>query len=75
MQNAKAIGARQESEGIRSRGIEQGLIGRYLAVDGLSARGPDRTQFASIGEMRSGSLTERFRPCGKAGCHCAKPGV
>ena len=33
-----------------------------------------RSQFASIGEMRSGSLTERFRPCGKAGCHCAKPG-
>ena len=32
-----------------------------------------RSQFASIGEMRSGSLTERFRPCGKAGCHCAKP--
>ena len=34
-----------------------------------------RTQLASIGEMRFGSLTERFRPCGKAGCHCAKPGV
>ena len=33
-----------------------------------------RSQFASIGEMRSGSLTERFRPCGKAWCHCAKPG-
>ena len=33
-----------------------------------------RSQFTSIGEMRSGSLTERFRPCGKAGCHCAKPG-
>ena len=33
-----------------------------------------RSQFASIGEMRSGSLTERFRPCGKPWCHCAKPG-
>ena len=33
-----------------------------------------RSEFASLGEMRSGSLTERFRPCGKAGCHCAKPG-
>ena len=33
-----------------------------------------RSQFASIGEMRSGSLTERFRPCGKPRCHCAKPG-
>ena len=32
-----------------------------------------RSQFASIGEMRSGSLTERFRPCGKPRCHCAKP--
>ena len=28
-----------------------------------------RSQFASIGEMRSGSLTERFRPCGKPRCH------
>ena len=25
--------------------------------------------------MRSGSLTERFRPCGKPRCHCAKPGA
>ena len=33
-----------------------------------------RSQFASIGEMRAGSLTERFRPCGKPRCHCAKPG-
>lgn len=33
-----------------------------------------RSQFASIGEMRSGTLTERFRRCGKSGCHCAKPG-
>ena len=27
-----------------------------------------RSQFASIGEMRSGSLTERFRPCGTELC-------
>ena len=33
------------------------------------------SQFASIGEMRSGSLTQRFRRCGKAGCHCAKSGA
>ena len=33
-----------------------------------------RSQFASIGEMRSGSLTEPFRPCGKPRCHCAKTG-
>ena len=25
--------------------------------------------------MRSGSLTQRFRRCGKAGCHCAKSGA
>ena len=33
-----------------------------------------RGQFASVGEMRSGSLIERFRRCGKPWCHCAKPG-
>ena len=32
-----------------------------------------RTQLASIGEMRSGSLTERFRRCGKPWCNCAEP--
>ena len=32
-----------------------------------------RSQFAAIGEMRSGSLTERFRRCGRPWCHCAKP--
>ena len=31
-------------------------------------------QIASVGEMRAGSLTERFRRCGTAGCHCAQPG-
>ena len=31
-------------------------------------------QVASIGEMRAGSLTARFRRCGTAGCHCAQPG-
>ena len=33
-----------------------------------------RSQFASIGKMRSGSLTEHFRRCDKAHCHCAEPG-
>ena len=30
-------------------------------------------EIASVGEMRAGSLTARFRRCGKAGCHCARP--
>ena len=29
-------------------------------------------QLASVGQMRPGSLTLRFRRCGTAGCHCAK---
>ena len=32
-------------------------------------------QLASAGQMRPGSLTLRFRRCGTAGCHCAKPGA
>ena len=31
-------------------------------------------QIASVGEMRAGSLTARFRRCGTKGCHCAQPG-
>lgn len=31
------------------------------------------SEIASVGEMRAGSLTARFRRCGKAGCHCARP--
>ena len=30
-------------------------------------------ELASVGEMRAGSLTARFRRCGKSGCHCARP--
>lgn len=33
-----------------------------------------RTQLSEIGDMRPGSLTERFRKCGKPSCHCAKKG-
>ena len=33
-----------------------------------------RGQLALIGEMRSGSLTERCRRCGKAQCRCARVG-
>lgn len=31
-------------------------------------------QMASLGDMRRGSLTERYIPCGKPGCCCTKPG-
>jgi hypothetical protein len=31
-----------------------------------------KTQLASVGDMRPGSLVARFRKCGKPSCHCAK---
>jgi hypothetical protein len=31
-----------------------------------------RVQLAAIGDLRPGSLVERFRRCGKVGCHCAR---
>lgn len=31
-------------------------------------------QFATLGDLRSGSISAVVRRCGKAGCHCAKPG-
>ena len=30
-----------------------------------------RAQLAQTGDMRQGSLVERYRRCGKPGCHCA----
>jgi len=27
-----------------------------------------------IGDMRRGTLLERYLPCGKKGCHCTRPG-
>ena len=32
-----------------------------------------KSEIAHVGEMRPGSLVERYRRCGKPGCHCAKP--
>lgn len=32
------------------------------------------SQMGLPGDLRRGSLTERYVPCGKKGCHCAKPG-
>lgn len=33
-----------------------------------------RSQLSAIGDMRPGSLTERYRKCGKPSCHCARKG-
>ena len=32
-----------------------------------------KARLVEIGDMRPGSLVERFRKCGKPTCHCAKP--
>ena len=46
-----------------------------MDVDGLEARREAiRRELASIGDLRPGSLFERYRKCGKAGCHCAREG-
>lgn len=31
-----------------------------------------KAQLAQIGDMRPGSLVERYRKCGKSSCHCAR---
>ena len=33
-----------------------------------------KSELATVGDMRPGSLVERYRRCGKPGCRCAKPG-
>jgi hypothetical protein len=30
-----------------------------------------KARIAEVGDLRPGSLVERYRRCGKAGCHCA----
>lgn len=32
------------------------------------------SQMRSVGDLRRGSLVERYIPCGKPGCRCTKPG-
>lgn len=32
-------------------------------------------KLAQVGDLRPGSLVERYRRCGKAGCHCAASGA
>ena len=36
-------------------------------------RGELLAAICSLGDMRRGTLTERYLPCGRAGCHCNKP--
>lgn len=31
-------------------------------------------EIRALGDMRRGTLLERYLPCGKPGCHCARPG-
>jgi hypothetical protein len=33
-----------------------------------------KLQLSGLGDLRPGSLVERYRKCGKPNCHCAKPG-
>ena len=33
-----------------------------------------RAQLAQVGDMRPGSLVERYRRCGKPNCYCAQEG-
>lgn len=34
-----------------------------------------KVQLWRVGDFRPGSLVERYRRCGKTGCHCAQPGA
>lgn len=34
-----------------------------------------KARLAEVGDLRPGSLVERYRRCGKAGCHCAGKGA
>jgi uncharacterized protein DUF6788 len=38
-------------------------------------RGELKSKLAQVGDLRPGSLVERYRRCGKAGCHCAARGA
>jgi len=33
-----------------------------------------KRQLFDLGDLRPGSLVERYRKCGKPNCHCAQPG-
>ncbi len=34
-----------------------------------------KSQIAAVGDMRPGSLVQRYRKCGKPTCHCARRGA
>lgn len=34
-----------------------------------------KTELAQVGDLRPGSLVERYRRCGKSNCHCAHKGA
>jgi hypothetical protein len=43
-----------------------------LNVESLIRRRDEiKAELAQLGDMRPGSLTPRFRKCGKPNCHCA----
>lgn len=45
-------------------------------IEELSAQSEAlKSQLAAVGEMRPGSLVERYRKCGKPNCHCARRGA
>lgn len=44
-----------------------------MDAEGLGARREAiLRELASLGDLRPGSLFERYRKCGKPGCHCAR---
>jgi hypothetical protein len=46
------------------------------SLEELSSRQAElRAALAELADMRPGSLVERYRRCGKPGCHCARPGA
>lgn len=46
-----------------------------LRIEGLQSRDRElKAHLAQLGEMRPGSLVERYRKCGKPNCHCARRG-
>jgi hypothetical protein len=50
----------------------------YVAIPSLSElivrRESIKARIAQLGDLRPGSLKDRFRKCGKPNCHCAEPG-
>ncbi len=40
----------------------------------VQQRDQARDQFATLGDLRPGTLAENYRKCGKPTCHCAREG-